>query len=105
MTFYQHESRHTLKWILALVVFVLAMTITFDDVYGVYVPGNSNDGTGQQTTGTGPDGFDIYDQDRPDGQTGTDDDPPPEVPEPATLILLGSGLAAMHALRRRNKNK
>ena len=83
MMIYMRNNRHRVKWILAFVVFVLVMTVTFDDVYGI-----NTDRTDQQP----PDYVDH-------GSTGTS--PPPEVPEPATLILLASGLVALRLMHRK----
>ncbi len=88
MTVYKRNSTQPLKWLLGIVVFVLAMTITFADVYG------------NETVGAGGANSAYTDSD-----AGADAACPPEpVPEPTTLILIGSGLSAMYlARRRRNK--
>ncbi len=74
MIIYIRYNRHRFKWLLAFVVFILVLSVAFDDVYGV--------DTYQYTT--------YYaDNDSPETS------PPPEIPEPTTLILLASGLVAL----------
>ena len=34
MTIYKHKKNHSLKWLIALIVFALAMTVTWSDVCG-----------------------------------------------------------------------
>lgn len=34
MTIYKQKISHPFKWVMALIVFILGMTITFSDVYG-----------------------------------------------------------------------
>jgi len=34
MTVYQNKKSHGLKWLIAFIIFALAMTITWSDVYG-----------------------------------------------------------------------
>ena len=34
MTIYKRKTCHPFKWLLALIVFILGLTITFSDVYG-----------------------------------------------------------------------
>jgi len=82
MMIYVRNNRHRFKWILAFVVFILVLSVTFDDVYGV--------NTDQQL----PDYVDH-------GSTGTS--PPPEVPEPTTLITLASGLVALCLMYRKKQ--
>jgi len=90
MTIYEREESHWLKWLLGAIIFVLILTVTFDNVYGVGVPSGSNDGTNSV-------------QQAPAGTDGSESTPPPEVPEPATLLLLVSGLGALHLIQRRKK--
>lgn len=74
MIIYIRHNRHRFKWILAFVVFILVLSVAFDDVYGV--------NTDQHTT---------YYADNDSPKTS----PPPEIPEPTTLIMLASGLVAL----------
>ncbi len=37
MTIYKNKKSHSMKWLIALIVFALAMTITWSDVYGAEV--------------------------------------------------------------------
>jgi hypothetical protein len=83
---YRRPEGQTLKWLLALIVFILVMTMTFDEVFG----GDPSDGTDKGAAVT----------------QSSDKAAPSAVPEPTTLVLLGGGLSALYlARRRRKKNK
>ncbi|MDZ4723776.1 MAG: PEP-CTERM sorting domain-containing protein [candidate division Zixibacteria bacterium] len=98
MVTYKRQNRIQIYWLVALVVFVLTMTSTWDDVYGVGNPSNVVDTT---KTSNGSESL-------PKGSTNppyeTPGEPVSGVPEPATLILLGSGLSAIY-LYGRNRNR
>ena len=99
MTVYQRKCTQPLKWLFALVIFVLAMTVTFSDVYGIDKNTTANSGGGN-TVG------DKSDDSNGGLTTGNDNPAPTAVPEPSTFILLASGLGALYAVRRiRNRNK
>jgi len=100
MTLYKSRPSQPLKWAVALIIFIMAMCITFSDVYGT--PGNAGDnGTVTQ------DGSSADNSGGSNGNLGTgDDDPSPvAVPEPSTLLLLAGGLSALYVVRRLRKQK
>ena len=82
MMIYVRNNSYRFKWILAFVVFILMMTVTFDDVYGVDTDQNVSNYADNNSPETSP---------------------PPEVPEPATLILLASGLVALRLMYRKKR--
>lgn len=98
MTVYRQKSSQPLKWLVALVVFGLAMGVTFSDVYGYSGKDKYNDNTSQTNEDTGNSG---------DGGINENDidETPTPVPEPSTLLLLAGGLGAMYASRRRKNRK
>ena len=96
MTLYKRRPGQPLKWLIGLIVFGLAMGITFADVYGY-----GGDGTNSVTDGNGPGGG-TYGANT---NLGTSNEDPSAVPEPTTLILLAGGLSALYAARNRNKKK
>lgn len=97
MTLYKRRPGQPLKWLIGLIVFGLAMGITFADVYGY-----GGDGTNSVSDGSvGPSGGTYGD----DNNLGTSNEDPSAVPEPTTLILLAGGLSALYAARNRNKKK
>ncbi len=95
-------------WIVGLVVFILAMAITFADVYGLNqfdVRKPAQNGSNGTQTQTDPGFYDsnTNDDSFPNQPLPTDDPSPNRaIPEPATLTLLGLGLGAM-LLRKRGK--
>lgn len=97
MNIYTKRSYNAGKWIIGLIVFILAMTITFSDVHSVNIPPTG------KTTQTNNTSDDI--QSPPANQVDTDngDQPITSVPEPTTLILLASGLGVIHLVNRRRK--
>lgn len=93
---------HPFKWIVALLVFFLALGVTFSDVHGFNFP---KGGTPDNPSGTTTSQNVVYDLSTPIpdyGVTNQNCDDPPAVPEPTTLILMASGLAGIY-LARRNK--
>ena len=82
MTVYRQKHSQPLKWLVALIVFCIALGITFSDVHG-------------------SDGIDYG-----SGDDGKFEDTPTPVPEPTTLLLMAGGLGALRAVRRwKNRSK
>ncbi len=95
MVYYQKNSQ-PLKWIMALLIFVFGMTFTFEDVNGFNLNSNGNNAT--DTTGALKTSVDFtLDENPPNSGGGS----PAVVPEPATLLLLASGLGALYAVRKK----
>ncbi len=94
MTYYKREVRGTAKWLLAMILFILVMSVTWTDVYGV----GHADGTSKSDVT-----YDNANADYSGTDAGTHEGttPPRSIPEPATLILLGSGLSALYIVRRK----
>ena len=82
---HRRRSGQTFKWLVAFILFLLAMTITFDDVCG-----SDSDNINPSCVDSSPS---VVEQ------------PASVIPETASLILLGGGLSALYvARRRRNMN-
>ena len=101
------KRRRSCAWIIGLMVFMLAMTITFSDVYGLErfdspTPGNlPTDAAIVSNTGDFDNssshyfGSDCLDPELPVA--------PPSIPEPATLTLLVLGCGFLAAGRMKRK--
>lgn len=103
MRVYAKEQKSVFKWILAIVIFVLAMTITFDEVEGIGVPPTdrtiSNTDHGQKDVKD----YDFKPADDTDANRQQDNNNLTPVPEPTTIILLAAGLGAISLLNRRKE--
>lgn len=102
---YTRQNKHRFKWLLGFVIFVLVLSVTFDEVFGLGVPPPGANGNGS-LGGDLPDWYayrlDTYEYADNAGPGCPETSTPPEVPEPATLILLASGLGVLHLMRRKN---
>ncbi len=101
MNIYRQSKFRFIRWIIAAVVFILAMTITFTDVYGLNIPRyNYGNGSGNgHNVAEHPASF--AQEITPAADLNTEC--PPEIPEPTTLLLMGAGLGALSLVRRRRK--
>jgi len=103
MMIYMRNEKHPFKWLLAFIIFLLVLSVTFDDVYGLYIPpctenGNSNLNGNAPNLSSSNVGYCYY----PADYTNPTEPPnPPEIPEPATLILMAAGLGAIRLMRRK----
>ncbi len=111
MTVYKRNATQPLKWFVAILVFVLAMTITFDEVEGVNIPpSKSPSQTTQKSATQGTTQSDLLTSQGTDEliipeTPPTDPDPTSPVPEPGTLIIMAAGLSAMYMARSNTKTK
>ena len=91
MTVYKRLRSQPFKWVLALIVFLVAISITFADVHGTDF-GNSGS-NGNETVEGGDSNTSGTDR----GST------PMAIPEPTTLLLVAGGLSALYLARRKRK--
>jgi len=109
MTVYKKYGSQPLKWMLAIIVFMLAMSVTFDDVYGIQVSNKGPASTNTEAT----ESYDVTNSATDVGMTEGDfQDTNPisttavaPVPEPTSLVLIAMGLGSMYAMRSRRKVK
>jgi hypothetical protein len=103
MRLYKRKTGQPLKWLVAAIVFALAMGVTFTDVYG----GGTDGSLG---TNSNPGGVEPADNGNGNISTGNDEPiggggNPTAIPEPTTLILLAGGLSALYVARRRKSHR
>ncbi len=114
MTVYKREKTNLMKWVLAIIVFVMAMTITFSDVYGlgvpsgasglVLMPGNPGEGYQVHRLWQTPETYAYHEMALvPPREAENNDDPAGTVPEPTTLVLLSCGLVGTYMSLRNKK--
>lgn len=107
MMIYRRETQSSAKWLVAAIIFIIAMTFTIDQAFGAPTPPSrgretrheTHQGSSQQNHHHSGDRYN-----RPEYQAeveGSNTPTPSAVPEPATIILLGLGLAAAGAARRK----
>ena len=101
MMVYKKSHSQPFKWLLAFVVFILVMSITFSDVYGIQV-NTSQDNSAEAASTSNEVSFEDV-QSTQESSTPPDEGPGSStvpVPEPMTLILVAGGLTAIYAARR-----
>lgn len=97
MKVYQRKEARLGKWIVAAIAFLVVMTVTFADAYGVGVPSKPGD-NGRKNQDPPPATIQTQSDMR------TQDSPSPSpVPEPSTMILMGLGLGAAAVARKFRK--
>ena len=88
MTVYRKRKTGSLKWLLAIIVFVLGLTVTFSDLEGSTITDNASECCNQHEYGTS-----------------SSNNTTPTIlaaqTESPALILLAGALGAMYAIRRK----
>lgn len=93
MNVYKSKPSQPLKYLFALLVFLLIMSITWTEVSGY------ESGTASVSGDAAPAHLNSS------GNGNASSVPPTAVPEPGTIILLGSGLGAMYLMRKKRNKK
>ncbi len=105
MRVYQKDKSQPFKWLLAIIVFILAMTFTLEKAEGFYLPKSmQNQVTTVQKT---IDKFAVEEFNYNSGiseigaDTYSDSNPPvTPVPEPSTIIIMAIGMGALRIARK-----
>ncbi len=106
MNVYQKDRSQPFKWLLAIVVFILAMTFTVDEAEGFYLPKSMQNRvtTVQETIDMhAVEEFDYINSDVTEigSNTYSDNNPPvTPVPEPSTIIIMAIGIGALRVARK-----
>ncbi len=99
----KHDRLRSFKWVVALVLFGLALTVTFSEVYGTESRSFGDKGNiGSATIADHPTAMNT-DQDAVESCQSSN--PPAAIPEPTTILLLAGGLSAIYIARRRGRAK
>lgn len=102
MKVYHRTEPHFGKWIVAALAFLIVMTISFADVYGITVPNKPGDRKGKDPNQT--QGQTQYQSDTKD-KSNNPAPAPTATPEPSTMILMGLGLGAASLVKKFKKVK
>lgn len=106
MTVYQKDRYQPIKWLLAIIVFILAMTFTLEEAEGFNLPKSmqSQVTTVNQTTDKfAIEEFDYINSGISEIGANTYSDsqqPVTPVPEPSTIIILAIGIGALRVVRK-----
>ncbi len=95
MVTYRRKEHGTLgKWVLAIIIFILGLTVTFASVDGFEFP---------KKTKTSTDTVAAQESSPPiqPPETTLPDQPQDSVPEPATLLLVAAGIGAAYLVRKK----
>lgn len=104
------KAKSANTWFVGVIVFIMAMTITFADVYGLNhfdfnkpsQTGNTSSNDGSNTDGSWQINPNTAEDPFPESPIPTTSpEPNPAIPEPGTLILLSLGIGALAARKRK----
>lgn len=117
MRVYKKRESQPIKWLLAIIIFVVALGFTTSDVFGFTVFGRTGGHGGHNNHWNHTNSYTYYHgwggcggNDWPDGGGDqywgggdNDDDNPDPVPEPGTWLLLSAGLGTALVMMKKKK--
>ncbi|MFZ5979215.1 MAG: PEP-CTERM sorting domain-containing protein [Candidatus Zixiibacteriota bacterium] len=99
MTVYREKEHISFKWIIGAIIFILAMTVTFSDVYGFNFPNRQNNNPAIDDYNNSNC---VMDYDDETCHEYDPEKPPEDIPEPSTIILLAAGLSGLYLKKRKS---